>query len=409
MARIAFAWEMGANYGHLSGFAPVAKELLERGHEIVAVLQNPHDARHFFDPRIAILQAPVVRKPPAKDRPQQVTFADLIKPLGYDDPVELATLIRVWRSTLELVRPALVLYDAAPSAQLASRGLGFGKVTMGSAFAIPPRTVPLPLLFKHLNVPFPELEKREGAVLKVVNAALGELGLGHVEALRDILEADLDLLRGYKELDHYGSRTSGEWFGAGYSLDSGVEVDWPPGDGAKIFMYLRPPVRSEALLKQLAPLGYRIIAVMPRLVGQGFVGNLPSNIRLSKDPARLRSIVQTADLAVCHSAVGTGAAFLQAGVPILNIPTQSEQAMIAARVEEQGFGLSVRDTATTDYREPVKRLLTDPSFRERVRAFANRYRETPEARTTAVCDRIERFLTESRAGSASAPSPAGAE
>jgi hypothetical protein len=404
MARIVFAWEMGANYGHLSGFAPVAKELLARGHELVAVLQHPHDARHFFDSRIAVLQAPVVRKPPAKDRPQQVTYADLIKPLGYDDPVELATLIRVWRSTLEVLRPDLVLYDAAPSAQLASRGLEFGKVTIGSAFAVPPRTVPLPLLFKNVSVPFPELEKREGAVLKVVNAALDELGLGHIEALRDMLEADLDLLRGYRELDHYGTRSGGEWFGAGYSLDSGVEVEWPPGDGAKIFMYLRPPVRSEALLKQLAPLGYRIIAVMPRLVGQGFVGNLPPNIRLSKDPARLRSIVRTADLAVCHSAVGTGAAFLQAGVPILNIPTQSEQAMIAARVEEQGFGLSVRDTATTNYRDPVKRLLTEPGFRERVAAFANKYRETPEERTSAVCDRIEQFLADTKARSTSAPS-----
>jgi UDP:flavonoid glycosyltransferase YjiC (YdhE family) len=78
--------------------------------------------------------------------------------------------------------------------------------------------------------------------------------------------------------------------------------------------------------------------------------------------------------------------------------------MIAARVEEQGFGLSVRDTATTNYREPVKRLLTEPSFRERVRAFANKYRETSEERTKAVCDRIERYLAELAARSASAPS-----
>jgi UDP:flavonoid glycosyltransferase YjiC (YdhE family) len=402
MARILFAWEMGANYGHVSAFAPVAKELLDRGHEVIAVLQGIHDARHFLDPRVGVLQAPVVRKPPPKERPVQVTFADLIKPVGYDDPAELIPLIKSWRCTLELLRPDLVLYDAAPTAQLASRGLRFAKVTLGSSFAVPPRTVPLPLLFKNLNVTFPEHEKREGEVVKVVNAALAELGLGHVEALRDILEADVDLIRGYPELDHYGTRSEGEWIGAGYSLDSGVEIEWPPGDGPKIFMYLRPPVRAEVLLKQLAPLGYRMIAVMPKLVGQGYVGQLPTNIRLSKNPARLRSMVASADLAVCHSAVGTGAAFLLAGVPILAIPTQMEQAMIAARVQEQGFGLSVRDTPTTDYREPVKRLLTEPEFREKVRAFADKYRREPQQSSREVCDRLERILAQPQSSSAAA-------
>jgi hypothetical protein len=402
MARIVFAWEMGANYGHLSGFAPIASCLLERGHELVAVVQNAHDSRHFFDKRVAVLQAPLQRKPPPKERPHQVTYADLIKPLGYEDHMELATLVRVWRSTFEVARPDLVLYDSAPTAQLASRGFDFAKLTIGSAFAVPPKTAPLPLLFKNLNVPFPELEKREGAVVKVVNAALSELALGRIDALRDALSSDADLLRGYPELDHYGTRQEGEWFGAGFSLDSGVEVEWPPGDGARIFLYLRPPVRAEALLKQLAPLGHRLIAVMPNMV-QGN-GKLPPNLRMVKDPARLRSLVATADLAVCHSAVGTGAAFLLGGVPILTIPTNSEQVMIANRVEERGFGLSVRDSATVDYKTPVRRLLTEPSFRQRVREFASKYPETSEQRTQRVCDRIEQALAERRAFSAAAAS-----
>ena len=74
MARICFAWEMGANYGHLSGFAPVGAELLARGHELVAILQNVHDARHFFDRRVEILQAPSHdRKKLDTPREQQVT------------------------------------------------------------------------------------------------------------------------------------------------------------------------------------------------------------------------------------------------------------------------------------------------------------------------------------------------
>jgi hypothetical protein len=405
MARILFAWEMGANYGHVSGFAPVASSLLERGHELVAVVQNAHDSRHFFDKRVAVLQAPLQRKTGVtpKDRPQQVTYADLIKHLGYEDPVELATLLRVWRSTYQVARPDLVLYDSAPTAQLASRSFDFVKVTIGSAFSVPPRTAPLPLLFKNLKVPFAEHEKREGAVVKIVNEALSEFGLGSIAALRDALGSDADLLRGYPELDHYGSRKGGEWFGAGFSLDSGVEVEWPPGDGPKIFLYLRPPVRAEMLLKQLAPLGYRLIAVMPNLVGQ-ISGRPPANLRMIKDPARLRSLVASADVAVCHSAVGTGAAFLLGGVPILTVPTNAEQAMIAARVEEQGFGLSLRDTASADYKTPIKRLLSDPSFRQKAGEFARRYPETSEQRTARVCDRIERLLSERRAPSAAAAS-----
>lgn len=401
MARVAFAWEMGGNFGHLSGFAPLASELAARGHELVAIVQDPHTARHFFAQHVKVLQAPLVRKFGAsKDQAQPVTYADLIRPLGFNDPKELASLLHVWRSTLELVQPDLVLYDAAPTALVASRGFGFLKVTTGSTFGIPPSTRPLPLLSKHLRVPFPEHERREQEVVKVINAALQELELERIEALREALDADRHFISGYPELDHYGvgSREKGEWIGASYSLDSGVEVTWPAGDGPKIFLYWRLPARLIGLLQQLVPHGYRVIAAVPNLVRP--IEAFSPNVRVVSAPVKLRSLVKSADLAVCHSAVGTGAAFLLAGVPVLLVPTQLEQALVGMRVEEQGLGLCVRDTPTTDYVAPVRRLLSEPSFRDKARAFAQKYGEPFEARNERLVDRIEQLLAERRSTAA---------
>ncbi len=100
-----------------------------------------------------------------------------------------------------------------------------------------------------------------------------------------------------------------------------------------------------------------------------------------KDPARLRSLVGDRVPRRLSLGVGTGAAFLLGGVPILTIPTNSEQVMIANRVEERGFGLSVRHSATVDYKTPVRRLLTEPSFRQRAREFASKYPDRPPSRT----------------------------
>lgn len=40
MSRILIAWELGADYGHISTFLPIALEMKRRGHEPILVLRD---------------------------------------------------------------------------------------------------------------------------------------------------------------------------------------------------------------------------------------------------------------------------------------------------------------------------------------------------------------------------------
>jgi UDP:flavonoid glycosyltransferase YjiC (YdhE family) len=167
-------------------------------------------------------------------------------------------------------------------------------------------------------------------------------------------------------------------------------------------MYLRSTMRIEPLLKQAAAMPVRILAVVPEMQ-QGVTGRTPPNLRLSKDPAKLRNIVATADLAVCNSATGTGAAFLMGGVPLLVIPTSIEQIMVALRVQDQGMGLAVADGPNANYQVAIQRLLREPGFREAARAFAKKYSGFQSSNAAAICDRLELALERPRELAAVAP------
>jgi UDP:flavonoid glycosyltransferase YjiC (YdhE family) len=391
MARVLLVWELGANYGHVASLAPIAAELRRRGHQVMAALQELKDAPSFFPNDIALLQAP--RPPdnqPALRRPR--AFGDLLVSTGYADPGQLSTLIRAWRSLLEIVGPDVTVYDAAPTALLASRGLPIVKVAYGSGFSLPPLTTPLPALLPELALPMLELERRERQHVATINQALSNRGLRPIEALKDIFEVQATLIKSVAELDQYGPRPEADYVGPAYNLDAGAPVPWPPGRGPRVFVYLRPPAEKlESLAQRVAGTNLRMIAVIPSAQPEALARLQLPNLHASVEPVRLRKVVKTADLAICHSAVGTGAAFLLAGVPLLLLPTTLEQKMSAVRVTGCGAGLAAME-GPPNFPELLARLLREASFRRSARQFAARHACEPLERTQQVCDRIERTL-----------------
>jgi UDP:flavonoid glycosyltransferase YjiC (YdhE family) len=403
MARIALVWELGSNFGHISGFAPIAAELCKRGHEVVAVLANIHDAPRFLPREVQLLPAPraVVSKPPEGKRspkpPTPHTYCDLLTLHGYREAKELSTLVRSWRALFTLVRPDAVLYESAPTAMLASRGLGFAKIGFGSGYSIPPRIAPLPPLLPHLALPFVELEKRERAMVGVINEALAQNSIAPIQAMRDTFELDKTLIKSVPELDQYGARTDVEYVGPAYTLDTGGAVEFPDGAGPKVFLYLRPllPSTLESVVQDLVRAPFRAIAVLPTASNEQIARLRLPHVKASTQPARLERVTQTADLAVCHSAVGTGAAFLFAGVPLLLLPTSLEQEMSAKRIAEAGAGLVPPPNQPASYPALMQRVLTEPSYRESAQRLAHKYGVGGEqSRVRDVCDRVEASIAQ---------------
>ncbi|MDP3716059.1 MAG: glycosyltransferase, partial [Burkholderiales bacterium] len=80
------------------------------------------------------------------------------------------------------------------------------------------------------------------------------------------------------------------------------------------------------------------------------------------------------DAVVCHSGLGTVTATLRAGKPLLLLPAQLEQYLLARNVEKLGAGLTVHpETAAPDFAGSLRRLLDESVYTQRAEALAQRH------------------------------------
>src|SRR5574337_1775814 len=102
LSKILFAWEFGANLGHLTRDLPLARACRDAGHDIVFAASDLRTAAALLHAeRFTLLQAPLLR-PIAKRPAPPVNYADMLLHAGYDDGAALAGALGGWRSLMEL-------------------------------------------------------------------------------------------------------------------------------------------------------------------------------------------------------------------------------------------------------------------------------------------------------------------
>ena len=142
MARIAFAWELGGEFGHAMACAALARMLRARGHEIAFLFRELHQLSFLADiSQHAVFQAPVSVREGHKV-PIPASFAEILVGCGYDSGAHLSGLLGGWLALFDRWKPDLVLADFSPTALLAARLRGLRRVSYGNGFAIPPRLTP---------------------------------------------------------------------------------------------------------------------------------------------------------------------------------------------------------------------------------------------------------------------------
>ncbi|QUS37324.1 glycosyltransferase [Falsirhodobacter algicola] len=104
------------------------------------------------------------------------------------------------------------------------------------------------------------------------------------------------------------------------------------------------------------------------------------------------AVLDRADLCITHAGLNTAMEALMRGVPMLAVPIAFDQPGVAARLDHHGVALRQnRRTLTVDGAErQIRRLLHDPAFRTRARAFG------PGPGTAAAVDRIEAALSQAQ-------------
>lgn len=103
-------------------------------------------------------------------------------------------------------------------------------------------------------------------------------------------------------------------------------------------------------------------------------------------------VLQRASVTVCHGGNNTVLESLASGVPVIAIPHNTDQYGVAARVEHSGAGAAIpfKELRTSRLREAIRRLLTEPSYKERTQSIcASIARAGGEAR---AADLIEQRL-----------------
>lgn len=387
MAHIHLSWEMGGGLGHAGRLKPLAQALLARGHRVSMSLRDlVHTHRLLADLDVPKLQAPVWLHRAVGLPPTQANLAEILLSCGYLEANAIEGLVQGWRDQFGLLRPDLLVADYAPTALLAARTMGLPSVTLGIGFYMPPQDQALPPLRDWESLPPERMAAAEARVLGTANAVLALHGAPPLARACDLWLGDVPLLCTWPELDHYGRAelpAGARWYGPNFLPQTGEAPRWPAGDGPKVFAYLKTEHPDHgALLQALADAGCRTLCYLPEVAAGKAPPLLSPRIHYAAGPVSLsEAFSDDCALCICHAGEATLVQALLAGVPVLLLPMQTEQFLMARRVAQTGAGINAALLRRpVDWPALLRRMIIDePGFAAAAAAFAQRYADFSQA------------------------------
>ncbi|NOT11222.1 MAG: hypothetical protein HOP23_05220 [Methylococcaceae bacterium] len=398
MSKFVFAWELGAGYGHIDGFLPIAKILQRRGHEVTWVLKDLLYAPLLFTTySFSYFQAPICW--PISHTAPAMNYAGILQNIGFNDKFGLLARTQAWKTLFEYLNPDLILLDHAPTALLAARSLHYPRALFGGSFFSPPRTRPMPSIRPWLNIAEKTLLNTENEVVTIANSVLTQIGGPTLDTLADLFDIEENFLCTYSELDHYSNRDNAIYWGSNFNDADGVEPVWPPGDKKRIFVYLKNDYAGlETLLNQLRSSSYSVLAHIPG-INPAFIQKFSNvNLHISPYPVKLSGIGETCDAVICHAGAGTAAAMLLKGKPLMMLPMQVEQLLLAKKIALLGAGLCIpAEVKKANFPATIKELLTQEYYKNNAEQFSKKYKNTHlQKQQESIATRCEELLRTSQ-------------
>lgn len=399
MARIHFAWELGAGLGHAGSLKPLAQEALKRGHQVTMGLRDlVHTDNLLKDVGVPRFQAPFwLHKVHGVPSPA-ASLAEILLSCGYLNASALQGLFIGWRNLLEVLRPDLVVADYSPTAVLAARSLGIRCVTVGIGFFLPPDVAPMPSLRDWEPIHPGRLAASDAQMLNAINTVLERVGAEPLLRAAQALQGDVPMMLTWPELDHYGRLelpVGQRWWGPSMLAQAGLSPSWPPGSGPQVFAYLKSEHPDhELVLKALVKLGCRTVCYLPEVAAGRPPPVVSPLIDYARGPVDLGVTLPECELCVCHAGEATMAQAMLAGVPVFLLPTQTEQFLISRQAERTGAGINAATRPRPlDYAAVMGAMLGASSYQKAAQSFAAKYSGfTPQQHTLDLVDEFERHL-----------------
>jgi hypothetical protein len=394
MATVLLTWELGGGLGHLVNILPVARNLIECGYRVVAVLKDLSQVHKVFKGLdIQCLQAPVIAHPPANLIDPVRSFAQLLSNVGFSEPDELKTMAWAWRNLYEYIRPDLIIFDHSPIALLAARACPARKALIGTGFFCPLDQHPLADFRPEMGDAGDRLRHDEDRVLGCANDVLTAWRMEPLEYIARLYhEVDEHFLVTFPELDHYGFRPSTRYWGAWPNV-GGKKPSWPKGQGKRIYAYLKNFPALPHLLSALNDMGCPTIVYGDRLdkLRPQFESE---SMCFEREWLDLAEVGRECDAAILNGNHGTTVSLLLAGRPTLQMPLFLEQGIFSAAVERIDAGLVALPSHPDTFHDRLASLLSSSKYQKGAMDFARRYTGfSPDRQIEAILRRIEEILS----------------
>ncbi|HET6718274.1 MAG TPA: hypothetical protein VFH22_01425 [Rhodocyclaceae bacterium] len=381
MKRVLYAWEMGAGLGHVAAFLPIASALRAQDCEIVCAVRDTGTAAPLLSTRrIPWLQAPFLSETPVS-APLQ-SYTDILLRHGFADADRLLGHVGAWLSIFELYRPQVLVADHAPAALLAARIASLPTMLFGTGFCCPPASTPMLSLRPWEKPDHEALVRSEETARRTMAQVAGVLGGPAPNSVGELVAAEESTVLGFPEVDHYPERArilpQARYWGVIGDAGVGQKPQWPAQPGRRLFAYVRPAYpHLDALFSALIELGLPSIVYCPGLDPQRQAAlRQHAHLNVASAPLDLSIVFAEADAAVTNGSFSSSTGFLQAGKPVLVLPTQLEQFLFGWRVEQNEIGLvAASERPPTDLLSRLYRVANDPVIRQNAAAFAARYRD----------------------------------
>lgn len=389
---------LGYVLAHTSRCIEIAKQLRARGHEVIFGGDDPKQPRS----KLGLVRTAGFRLELTREPFQPYGWDRFVKYGWKASALDLHTLHKwvplqeIIHDQVELIRreePALVIGDASISVSTAAYIAETPAACIMNAYAshfLSPRSVFYPLNRLYDRFVLAPIRKRAFAHYRVdpVNA---------LALLRTIPLISPDLKELYEPpsfFPHYytagpiSTKMSGplpEWF---HELDDGTpNVYITMGSTGFLDEFLNRvyPVLSTA--------PYRFIVTTGGQARNETVRNAPANFRIAEYAPGLE-ILKRSKALVFHGGNGTMYQALQAGVPMIALPSHLEQDVIARVGVKHGFCIKMKARRVSAKRllQNVNHIIETPSYAEAARRFSESVERADGA--SAAADILERLAME---------------
>ncbi len=397
MSKILFTWELGEGTGHVTPYVELISRLVSEGHQVHFALRSLHKAHDLFSGSgVTWHQAPFVLPRHVEIIMPVDSYAKVLHHAGYDIPSRLSGLIVAWQNLYAMIDPDLIIFDYSPTAMLAARNSRAKKIAIGTGFHLPPDSRPFPTVENELGQPQnrEEVLAFENRVLKIINEALTLIKMEPLTQFKNLLDTDKLILRTLPEFDHYSGRTNANYAGIMKS-PPGETPRWPRYPGPKIFAYLKYFETLPNLLEILNQKRYPTLIYGDRLPKDIMEGYFSDTLHFSHKPLDMDAIGKTADVAICNAGHGTSAEMLLSGIPLLLLPLNGEQNLVANNVERLGAGISAPKHHPQAMEHKLDRLINEDSFKDSAQRFCQSYLDHDKSNLTDnLLKTINSFIVE---------------